>query len=348
MYTEVLGGPIIDEIVAETLHLCRIPGPTGWTEEISAYVEQKLRSYGYEPSRIHKGGLLCDLGGTGDTLVVSAHLDAIGTMVSHILPNGHLRLAVLGGVVFANLDAENCTVYTRGGAAIPGTLQLNEPSTHANGEVRTRERSRMTMEVVLDRETSSAAETRDLGIENGDYVVFDPKAREEGGFIKSRALDDRVQVAILLVYAKWLRDTGKTPARHTVLQFADFEEVGFGGSTGLPEDTREFLAADVGIVGKELEGNEFAVSIVAKDSAMPYDPRVTRGLINAAVRAGAPYAVEVYPERYGSDAGAAVRAGYDVRVGLFGPGVSATHGYERTHKKAIAATFAMLASYIGY
>ena len=347
-FNEVMEGPLAQELVEETVRLCRIPGPTGWTEEICAYVEQKLRAYGWEPRRIHKGGLLCDLGGEGDTLVVSAHLDAIGTMVSSVLPNGRLRLAALGGVVFANLDSENCTVYTRGGRAISGTLQLDEPSTHANGEVRTRERNRMTMEVVLDEETSSAAETRALGVENGDYVVFDPKVCEAGGFIKSRALDDRAQAAVLLVYAKWLRETGRTPGRHTVLQFADFEEIGLGGSAGLPEDVREFLAADVGIIGRELEGNEFSVSIVAKDASMPYDPRVTRGLIDAAERAGAPYVVDVYPERYGSDAGAAVRAGHNVRIGLFGPGVSATHGYERTHRKAIAAAFATLVSYIGY
>ena len=346
-YQEILNGPYMDMLVRETLALCRIPGPTGYTEEIRAYTEDRLHAMGYETSRIHKGGFLCDLGGEGDTLVVSAHLDSIGTMVSHILPNGRLHVAMLGGVVLANLDAENCEVLTRSGARIPGTLQLDEPSTHACGEVRTRERTPYTMEVVLDAITASAEETRALGVENGCYVFFDPKERESNGFIKSRYLDDRAQVAILLICAAILKDTGKVPGRHTVFQFADFEEIGLGGSTFLPEGTGEYLAADVGIVGKEREGNEYSVTIVAKDASMPYDYDVTCGMIEAAKRAGAPYVVDVFPERYGSDAGAAVRAGHDVRIGLFGPGVSATHGYERTHRRALAAALAMLTEYLG-
>ena len=347
LYQEILNGPYTDALVRETLALCRIPGPVGYTAEVRDYVENRLHEMGYETSRINKGGLLCDLGGEGRTLTVSAHLDSIGTMVSHILPNGRLHVAMLGGVVLANLDTENCEVLTRSGKRIPGTLQLNEPSTHACGEVRTRERNPYTMEVVLDAITSSAEETRALGVENGCYVFFDPRSVESNGFIKSRYLDDRALVAILLQYAALLKDTGRTPGRHTVLHFADFEEIGLGGSAGLPAGTEEFLAADVGIVGKEREGNEFSVTIVAKDASMPYDYDVTCGMIEAAKRAGAPYVVDVFPERYGSDAGAAVRAGHDVRIGLFGPGVSATHGYERTHRQAMAAALAMLNEYIG-
>ena len=347
LYQDILNGPYTDALVSDTLELCRIPGPAGYTSLVRDCVERKLHAMGYETSRIHKGGLLCDLGGEGDMLVVSAHLDSIGTMVSHILPNGHLHLAAIGGVVFANLDAENCEVLTRSGKRIPGTLQLNEPSTHACGEVRTRERNPYTMEVVLDEITSSAEETKALGVENGCYVFFDPKAVESNGFVKSRYLDDREQVAILLQYAAYLKDTGRKPGRHTVLQFADFEEIGLGGSTGLPEGVKEFLAADVGLVGKEREGDEYSVTIVAKDASMPYDYDVTCNLIGAAKRAGAPYVVDVFPERYGSDAGAAVRAGYNVRIGLYGPGTSATHGYERTHRRALAASLAMLIEYLG-
>ncbi len=345
-YQEILNGPYMDMLVRETLAMCRIPGPIGYTGEIRTYVEDKLHAMGYETSRIHRGGFLCDLGGEGDPLVVSAHLDSIGAMVSHILPNGHLHVAPLGGVVLANLDSENCEVLTRSGERISGTLQLDEPSDHASDAARTRERSPYTMEVMLDAITASVEETRALGVENGCYVFFDPKVRESNGFIKSRYLDDRAQAAILLTCAAILKDTGKTPGRHTILQFTDYEETGLGGATGMPEGVGEYLAVDVCIIGKEREGNEYSVTIVAKDARMPYDYAVTCSMIEAAKRAGAPYVVDVFPERYTSDADAAVCAGHDVRIGLFGPGVCATHGYERTHRRALAATLAMLTEYI--
>lgn len=340
-----------DHMLERTAELCRIPSPSGYTDVIIGEIERELLSLGYHPQRINKGGLTCDVGGsagTGGTLVVSAHVDTVGAMVNFILGNGHLHLAMIGGVVFANLDSENCVVRTRDGREYTGTLQLDEPSTHANGEVRTRVRDMWSVEVVLDERVLNDEDVRKLGIRNGDYVFFDARpVITPTGFLKSRHLDDKVQCAVLLEYARWLKDTGKVPARHTVLQFADWEEVGHGGSCGLPADTTAFLAADVGIVGRELSGNVYTLSIVAKDSVAPYHYGMTTELMNAAERAGAPYVVEVFPERYSSDAMAAIRAGYDVRTALFGPGVEATHGYERTHKDAVAATFATLIEFIG-
>jgi len=282
LFSEIRGGALETELIEETLRISKIPGPVGYTERVTEYVERELLACGYEPKRMNKGGLTVDLGGEGPITVFSAHLDVIGAMVRRILPNGHLHISALGGLVLANLDAENCVVCTRDGREYPGTLQLDEPSTHANGEVRTRERNFYTMEVVIDRRVTNAEETADLGIQAGDYVIFDPKTVESGGFIKSRGLDDRAQAAAFLVYARWLKKSGHTPAKHVVFQFADWEEVGIGGATGLPEGTVEFIAADVGIIGKELNGNEYSVSIVAKDSVMETVEKVQATTLNIA------------------------------------------------------------------
>jgi len=67
--------------------------------------------------------------------------------------------------------------------------------------------------------------------------------------------------------------------------------------------------------------------------------------VAAAERADCSFAVDVYPS-YGSDAGAALLAGHDLRHGCLGPGVYASHGYERTHREAIAGTLALLLEYV--
>ncbi len=348
MYDEILRSAVPDELLRETLALCRIPSPSGFTEKITRYLERELSSLGYQPRRMEKGGLTCDLGGEGDDLVVSAHIDTIGAQVNAVRDNGRLRLALIGGVVLANLDGENCEVHTRDGRVYGGTLQLDQPSSHANGEVRTTVRTADTVEVVLDAKVFSKADTLALGIQNGDYVCFDPRAvLTPEGYIKSRHLDDKAPVAILLALARQYARENRRPGRHTVLHFPDWEEVGHGGACGLPAGTREFLAVDVGVVGRDMEGSEYAVSVVAKDSFGPYHYGTTSRLIGAARAAGAPCAVDVYPERYGSDAGAALRAGLDVRTGLIGPGVSATHGYERAHKEGLTAALALLQEYVG-
>ena len=73
----------------------------------------------------------------------------------------------------------------------------------------------------------------------------------------------------------------------------------------------------MGCVGDGLNCKEHQVSICAKDSGGPYNYQLVSDLISAAKNAGADFAVDVYPH-YGSDAEAALRAGYDVRHGLIG------------------------------
>ena len=70
------------------------------------------------------------------------------------------------------------------------------------------------------------------------------------------------------------------------------------------------------------------------------------GLIEAAKRTGADYAVDVYPH-YGSDVEATLRAGHDLRHGLIGAGVYASHGYERSHMDGVYNTLLVLAGYTG-
>jgi len=181
----------------------------------------------------------------------------------------------------------------------------------------------------------------------GDYVCFDPRTRiTKSGYIKSRFLDDKLSVGIVLGYAKYLKDEGIEPERAVYVHVTSYEEVGHGGCTNVPDGVTEALVVDMGCVGEGLECDERMVSICAKDRSGPFDYEMTRGLIAAAEKMEASYAVDVYPF-YSSDVATTLRAGHDVRHGLIGAGVYASHGYERSHVDGAVATLKVLAGYIG-
>ena len=245
-----------------------------------------------------------------------------------------------------NGEAENVRVYTRDGKIIDGTLQLCNASVHVNSDYSTAKRSFDTTEVVLDEDVSSAADTRKLGIEVGDIVCFEPRTRRTAsGYLKSRFLDDKLSVGILLGFAKYLSDNKIVPQRRTWLHITVYEEVGHGCSASLPAGVTEAISVDMGCVGDGLQCTEKLVSICAKDSGGPYNYEVVGKLIAAAKKMEAGYAVDVYPH-YGSDVEATLSAGFDIRHGLIGPGVYASHGYERSHIDGVYNTLKVLCGYL--
>ena len=202
------------------------------------------------------------------------------------------------------------------------------------------------MEIRLDDRTTSAAETRTLGIEVGDLIAWDPRTVvTDTGYVKSRHLDDKAGVAVMLAALRTLAESGLMPAQRTTFHFSNFEEVGHGASAGIPDDVAELIAVDMGALGEGLQGNEHAVSICAKDSGGPYDLGIRRRLVALAQTHGISYKLDIYPF-YGSDAEAALRAGGDYRIGLMGPGVDASHSFERTHRDALEASAKLLLAYL--
>ena len=326
--------------------LLAVDSPTGFTHNAALWVKEAFEALGFSAQLTVKGGVLADLGGEGEGLVLAAHTDTLGAMVSQIKGNGRLKLTALGGMEANNAEAENVRLYTREGKVYEGTAQLCNASVHVNGQYATTQRSFDTVEVVLDENVNSAEDARNLGIEVGDVVCFDPRTRRTAsGYVKSRFLDDKLSVGILLGFAKYLRDTGMKPKCHVYVHVTVYEEVGHGGSGSVPEDVREMISVDMGCVGEGLQCTERKVSICAKDSGGPYSYEVVGKLIAAAKAANADYAVDIYP-RYGSDVEATLRAGADIRHGLIGPGVYASHGYERSHIDGIFNTLKLLKAYL--
>lgn len=333
-------------IIDELKKVISIDSPSGFTKAAAEYTFNRLHELGFAPEFTRKGCVLCCLGGEGAPVVFSAHLDTLGAMVSGIKANGRLRLTNIGGMNANNAECENARVYTRNGKVYEGCFQMNDPSVHVNKEYGRQERNYDNMELVLDEMVASADETRKLGIGTGDYVCFDPRITvTETGYIKSRFLDDKLSVAILLGIAKAVSSGEIKLSRKVYIYITVYEEVGHGCSSGIPEDAEEIISVDMGCVGEGLACKEHQVSICVKDSHGPYNYDLTGRLIALAERHNLDYAADVYPY-YGSDADAALDAGYDLRHGLIGAGVYASHGYERSHIDGVRNTYELVKAYI--
>ena len=338
----------VDYAVEQTMKLLAIDSPTGYTEQAADACLNEFKALGCKAWLTGKGGVVADLGGADedDALWLEAHLDTLGGMVSEIKSNGRLRISPLGGMNPNNAEAENCRVITKFNGIYEGTLQLDNASIHVNGSYNDTVRKFSCMEVVLDEDVKSADDTRKLGISAGDMVCFDPRSRvTEKGYIKSRFLDDKLSVGILLGLAKYLHDEGVTPKRKVYAHVTVYEEVGHGGAASVPPGVTEAISVDMGCVGEGLSCTEKQVSICAKDSGGPYSYDVVKRLIAAAKKEEADYAVDVYPH-YGSDVEATLQAGYDIRHGLIGAGVYASHGYERSHKDGVKNALLVLKGYL--
>lgn len=328
--------------------LLAVDSPSGFTGNAARWVKEAFEALGFSAVITNKGGVLADLGGKDETdgLLLSAHADTLGAMVCEIKSSGRLRCLNLGGMRPENAEAENVRVYTRDGRVYEGTFQLCNASVHVNPAYADTKRDWNTTEVVLDEDVSSPEDVRKLGIEVGDIVCFDPRTRRTAsGYLKSRFLDDKLSVGILLGFAKYLADNQIVPQRRTWVHVTVYEEVGHGGSGSVPAGVTEAIAVDMGCVGEGLGCTEKQVSICVKDSGGPYSYDVVTKLINAAKATGADYALDVYP-RYGSDVEATLTAGYDLRHGLIGSGVYASHGYERSHIDGVYNTLLVLRGYL--
>lgn len=328
--------------------LLNTPSPTGDTEYAVSFVQGELESMGVHTSRTIKGALLAHLDGHSDTAprAISAHIDTLGAMVAEIKPNGRLRLKALNGLMWPTVESEGLSISTRSGRQIRGSLVLTNGAGHVNREAGTVPRDANNLEVRLDELTKRAEETRLLGIEVGDFVYFDARVEvSDGGFIRSRFLDDKACVACALAAIKALTDVGVTAAQRTTFLLSNYEEVGHGGMDGLPPDLHEYLALDMACIGNGLRGDEFHCSLCVADSNGPYSKGLSDRIRGLADQVGIDLITDVYPS-YGSDGGAYWRSGGGAQVALIGPGIDTSHGYERTHMDALLDTANLIANYL--
>ena len=325
--------------------ILQIDSPSGYTQKIIKYLEDLCTKEDYTFYKNQKGNLIISIAGQEDyTLGLSAHVDTLGAMVRSIKSDGTLAFTPIGGPILPTYDGEYCRVYTRDHKIYTGTFLSNAPAVHVYDNARTLPRDDKNMHIRLDEITNSKITTQNLGISSGDFIALDPKTVvTEKGFIKSRFLDDKISVAILFGLLKYLKEENITPRYNLKFIISTYEEVGHGASN-IP-DVDELIAVDMGCIGLDLNCTEYDVSICAKDGSGPYDYEITDKLITLAKELDLNYAVDIYPF-YSSDVSAALRGGNNIKGGLIGPGVSASHGMERTHITAVENTLKLLLAYI--
>jgi len=343
--------PTVDEkaLLTFLIGLLNTPSPTGLAEPAIRYTEQ---AFGVFPeitsSRTRKGGLLVNWPGrrNDEPRALTAHVDTLGAMVKEIKGSGRLMLSQLGGYAWNTIEGEGCTVFAHSGAKIRGSILLTTPSAHVHAAlVSESKRNAETMEVRLDARVAREEDTRALGIEVGDFVTFDPRVETVNGFVRSRHLDDKAGVACILAAFQAMHTACLTPLQDTHVLISNYEEVGHGAAAGIPAEVQELVAVDMAAVGSGQTSDEFHSTLCVKDSGGPYHHGLSQKLRQLAEIAGIPYKVDIYPS-YGSDGEAFWRAGGDVAVALIGPGVDASHNYERTHSDALLATTQWVLAYL--
>ena len=337
-------------MIEQLKNLLAIDSTTGQFAPMEAYLMEEASRLGYAPTQLEKGGVTVPLGGSGNGLVITAHVDDIGLMVRYVNPDGTIRVCNVGGLYPFQCDLTNVRVHSRAGQVYTGTMRRKKSSLHLMNEEERAERCdyEKNLFLFLDEEIHSAQDVEALGIRAGDLIALDPMTVfTSNGYIKSRFLDDKASAAILLAYMKYVKAEGVSLPRQVTAYFSLYEEVGHGGASGIPEDTTEVLAVDIGCCGPDTYSHEKKVTICPMDAFSPYHKGTVDALVTAAERANVPYALDLCVPRYGSDADAALKSGRDVRHGLIGPGVLGTHGYERTHVESLEATLALLKAYAG-
>jgi putative aminopeptidase FrvX len=342
--------PINSDYLRDFLvRLLNTPSPTGFAEAAIALIEQELQKFpALQLSRTRKGALVARWEGQRDDAprALTAHADTLGAMVKEIKANGRLKLTKIGGFAWNSVEGEGCRVFASKGSVLRGSLLLSQASSHVYGSaVNETKRDDDNMEVRLDASTRSAAETEKLGVRVGDFVAFDPRVELTNGFIRSRHLDDKAGVAAMVAAIHALNESRQTPQQTVYFHFSNYEEVGHGASAGIPAEVHELVTVDMAAVGEGQTSDEFHATLCLKDSGGPYHHGLSNKLRALAEQHNIPYKTDIYPY-YGSDGEAFWRAGGDVAVALIGPGVDASHNYERTHTEALLATTNWLLAYL--
>lgn len=325
------------------------PSPTGFTQAIMEKISSQLAQHSVEHSITPKGGLLVSLDGTNNQAhrFITAHVDTLGAMVRAVKADGRLKIDLIGGFSYNSIDGNYCQVHaSRTNKTFDGTILMHQTSVHVYKEARNGERNQDNMEIRLDHEVNSPEEVAALGIAVGDFISFNPNIEiTETGYIKSRHLDDKVSVALLLELIEKVKAGEVTLAHTTHFYISNNEEIGYGGNSNIADEVIEYLAVDMGAIGDDQTSDEYTVSICAKDGSGPYNLQLRNHLVDLCEKHAIAHQVDIYPY-YSSDASAAMKAGVDVRHGLIGAGIDASHAYERTHAKSVDATYNLILSYL--
>ncbi len=331
-----------------TKEILDIPSPSGFCNDIINRIEKEAISLGLNFSKTKKGNGIINIKSQKSTkhIAVLVHVDTLGLIIKHITKDGIIKVEKIGGPIISTLNGEYCKIHTRHNDTYDGTILSIYPSAHVySKEISENKDDIDNLYIRLDEVVNSKNDIEKLNISTGDIISIDPKVCiHKSGYIKSRFLDDKINVSAIFTYLKYLQDNQINIDYELSIVFSTYEEVGHGCSF-LPSNIDEVIAMDMGCVGKNLDGTEHKVSICAKDASGPYDYDITTSLVNLAKENKIKHALDVYTS-YSSDASAALKGGSDIKCALIGSGVHASHGMERTHIDGIVESIKLLDSYL--
>jgi endoglucanase len=230
----------------------------------------------------------------GVRLMLTAHMDEIGLMVTHVDENGFARFIPLGGV-----QARYCpggrVRFLNGASGVIGLERSDEA-------VKTPAFEQMFIDLGADNR-------QNCPVQVGDVAAFDRPFTDLGDRLVSKALDDRIGVAVMIEALRRLATSNPASLHEVYFVFSVQEEVGVRGATaaafGL--DPEVGLAVDVTDTGDTPKSRPMSVSlgkgpaIKVRDAGMLADPRVVDWMARTAEAARLPYQMEIL-ERGSTDA----------------------------------------------
>jgi endoglucanase len=265
--------------------LVEIPAPSGFENQIRQLIREEIESLGVETRIDALGNLIVNrvkAHPKGKKIMLVAHMDEIGVIATHVDENGFVRFTTLGGVKPVNCGGGRVRFLN----GIVGVIGSERTAT--NHEIP--EIEQMFIDV-------GATNPKNCPVKLGDVAAFERPFTDLGERLVSKAMDDRVGVAILI---ETIRQLDKSP-HQVIFVFSVQEEIGWRGATtasfGVEPDLG--LAVDVTRTGDTPKGLRMDVSlgkgpaIKIRDSNMISDPRVVDWMIQTAEGADIPYQREI-------------------------------------------------------
>ncbi|MCQ2505876.1 MAG: peptidase M42 [Lachnospiraceae bacterium] len=327
--------------------LMAIDSTTGFYRPIQDYVKKEIEKLGMLPEEYHKGGIQTVIGGEGNTLLYTAHLDDIGLMVRKINADGTLTVVKVGGLHEDSAIGENVRIYTRDGRIYTGSIQKIHSSVHVSEDSDFNQEPNWAKNVcvVLDEDVETATSVEELGITVGAVIALEPRLVVSNGYIKSRFLDDKVCAAVMLCMMKEIKEKNIKLNREVIAHFSCYEEIGHGTSV-LPERVKDVVALDIACCGPRQTSHEKKVTVLAMDTRFPYNYDLSNELYNTGKAAGLDIVYDIFTPHYGSDGDTSIVAGHDIRHAAIGQGTRNSHGYERNHIEGIRQLYSLAMEYI--
>lgn len=259
-------------------------GPSGSEDQVRAIVQQEIERFVDSVSIDTLGNLVAVKRGDGPKVMLAAHMDEIGVVITHIDEKGFLRFAPVGGVFPVTLIGQRVK-FASGMEGVIGS----EPRESRAEEIKL---EKLYIDIGADSRSAAEAVT---GV--GEFATFWREFNVTNGRLVAKAMDDRLGCAVLI---QVLKELDASPNEVTCV-FTVQEEVGPRGAITSAYEASPALAiaVDVTATGDTPESKPMAVSlgkgpaIKVKDAGMLTNPRVRQALIDAAKAANIPYQLEV-------------------------------------------------------